>query len=564
MTTFRDWLGHASAFTWRYAAWLGGGALAVLVLIAAIAATQHASVSAADTVSKLPPTGAAHFPAKPNVVFILTDDLEPSLLQFMPNVQAMQREGMSFSNYFVTNSSCCPSRASILTGQYPHNNGVLTNVPPDGGFEVFNDNGNDERTFAVALQENGYKTALLGKYLNRYEPKQHAPPPGWTEWYVGGGAYENYDYDLNQNGEVVRYGSKESDYLTDVLAGIADGFIRRSAKEPFFIEIATYAPHRPYTFARRHAKLVPEVVAPRSPAYGARPGPDAPNWLKAIPPLTEKLMGHMDRWYRKRARAVMAIDEMVGSLRETLKSLGIADRTLVVFSSDNGFHMGEYSLKYSKMTPFDIDIRVPLVVVGPGVPAGAVVNEITANTDLAPTFAALGGSPGPLEADGVSLLSLVAGEPTGAWRNGVMITHRRTEHDPEDPDLTKPQKYDPMSYDALRTEGHLCRVCVGGGQPLRPEGRSLRAREYRRGDRSGAAQALPRGARRGALVRGRRGVLAGGEHRALRARGCTPRIILGSSPRTGVRGRFAHPTFVPEDGRRRGSAPRPRRGGPTP
>ncbi len=266
MTTFRDRLGHASVFPRRYAAWLAGGALAVLVLIAAIASTQHAPVSAADTVGKPPPTGAAHFPAKANIVFILTDDLEPSLLRFMPNVQAMQREGMSFSNYFVTNSSCCPSRASILTGQYPHNTGVLTNMPPDGGFEVFNDNGSDERTFAVALQENGYKTALLGKYLNRYQPKQHPPPPGWTEWYVGGVAYENYDYDLNQNGEVVHYGSKESDYLTDVLAGIADGFIRRSAKETFFIEIATYSPHRPYTYA-------PDTRSscPRSSHRGARP-----------------------------------------------------------------------------------------------------------------------------------------------------------------------------------------------------------------------------------------------------------------------------------------------------
>ncbi len=158
----------------------------------------------------------------------------------------------------------------------------------------------------------------------------------------------------------------------------------------------------------------------------------------------------------------MAIDEMVGSLRATLKSLGVADRTLVVFSSDNGFHMGEYSLKYSKMTPFDIDNRVPLVVVGPGVPAGAVATEIAANTDLAPTFAALAGGPGPLKPDGVSLLSLIAGQPTGAWRQNVMIAHRRTEHNPKDPDATKPQKYDPISYEALRTEGHLYVEYVSG------------------------------------------------------------------------------------------------------
>src|SRR3954468_19395665 len=135
---------------------------------------------------------------RPNVIFILTDDLSSDLVQYMPNVQQMQREGMTFSNYFVTDSLCCPSRASIFSGQYPHNHGVLTNTPPTGGFSAFR-RGAEAETFATVLQSRGYRTSLMGKYFNGYQPANHYVAPGWSNWQVSGGGYGGFNYSISAN-----------------------------------------------------------------------------------------------------------------------------------------------------------------------------------------------------------------------------------------------------------------------------------------------------------------------------------------------------------------------------
>ncbi len=391
---------------------------------------------------------------RPNIVFILTDDLSWNLVQYMPNLRAMQKDGTTFSNYFVTNSLCCPSRSSIFTGKFPHNTRVLTNSKPDGGYEGFNAQGNESQTFAVALQGGGYKTAMLGKYLNGYFPLRHGVPRGWSEWEVAGHGYPEFNYNLNQNGRAVHYGSQPADYLTDVLARLADAFIRKSASGPFFIEIATFAPHGPYIPAPRDAELFPGLTAPRSAAFGARPGPDAPKWLKAIPPLSPKDIEMIDRHFRMRAQSVQAIDKMIGQIRATLAALHL-ENTYIVFSSDNGLHMGEYSLRPGKMTPFDIDVRVPLIVAGPGVAKGQVVSAIVENVDLCPTFIELGGVSSPTSADGHSVVSLLQGGAAGEWRNMALIEHHRPFPNPTDSDAPMLHASNPTSYAAVRTERAL-------------------------------------------------------------------------------------------------------------
>ncbi len=399
-----------------------------------------------------PSAGAAG--AKPNIIFILTDDLSWNLVQYMPNLLAMQKDGTTFSNYFVTNSLCCPSRSSIFTGKFPHNTRVLTNTKPDGGYEGFNAQGNESQTFAVALQRGGYKTAMLGKYLNGYLPIRHGVPKGWSEWDVAGHGYPEFKYNLNQNGRIVHYGSQPADYLTDVVAGLADAFIRKSSQGPFFIEIATFAPHGPYIPAPRDAERFPGLTAPRTAAFGARPGPDAPRWLKSIPPLGPNDIQKIDEHFRMRAQSVLAIDKMIGQIRSTLAGLGL-DNTYVVFSSDNGLHMGEYSLRPGKMTPFDIDVRVPLIVVGPGVPKGQVVSAIAENVDLCPTFTELGGASSPTSPDGRSLVPLLRGNPVADWRHMALIEHHRPFPDPSDSDAPLPHAANPTSYAALRTDSAL-------------------------------------------------------------------------------------------------------------
>src|SRR6476646_9632764 len=170
--------------------------LAAVTLLAVLVA----AVSVAPDARTAPHSG----PARPNVRFILTDDLSWNLGQYMPHVKQMQREGLTFTNYFVTDSLCCPSRASIFTGRYPHNHGVLTNTPPTGGFAAFR-RGAQSRTFATVLRDHGYRTSLMGKYLNGYEAQTGYVPPGWTNWQGTGGGYKGFNYVLSRNGEVARF-----------------------------------------------------------------------------------------------------------------------------------------------------------------------------------------------------------------------------------------------------------------------------------------------------------------------------------------------------------------------
>jgi hypothetical protein len=208
------------------------------------------------------PPAIAASAARPNIVFVLTDDLSWDLVQYMPHVLQMQKDGITFANYFVTDSLCCPSRSSIFTGRYPHDTGIFRNTGADGGYLAFVRRGLERATFSTALSAAGYRTAMLGKYLNGYLPRQHPPAPGWTAWAVAGNGYPEFNYALNQDGQVVRYGDAPAEYLTDVLSAIAVRFIQKAAGVPFLIEIATFAPHAPYTPAPRDAEALPGLQAP--------------------------------------------------------------------------------------------------------------------------------------------------------------------------------------------------------------------------------------------------------------------------------------------------------------
>src|SRR5215468_7415676 len=245
---------------------------------------------------------------RPNIVFVLTDDLAWNLVQFMPHVLQMQKDGVTFSRYFVTDSLCCPSRSSIFTGRYPHSTGIYRNVGEDGGYLAFRNRGHEQATFATALATNGDRAAMLGKYLNGYLPAMHPPAPGWKFWAVAGNGYPEFNYNLNRNGRIVHYASKPTDYLTDVLSGLAADFIKQSAGSPFLIEVATFAPHAPYTPAPRDAEAFPGLQAPRTAAYDAAPDPNAPEWLKERRPLSPADMAGIDRDFRKRTQSVLAVD----------------------------------------------------------------------------------------------------------------------------------------------------------------------------------------------------------------------------------------------------------------
>jgi N-acetylglucosamine-6-sulfatase len=422
----------------RYLAALATGALAAAAgLVASTAASPAAAEAAA---------------APPNIVFVLVDDLAWNLVQHMPNVQRLQTDGTTFTNYTVTDSLCCPSRSSIFTGKFPHDTGVFTNGGSDGGFAVFRNRGNENKTFATALQAQGYTTAFMGKYLNGYLPKDLYTPPGWTEWYGAGDAYGEYNYNLNENGTLVHYGNTDADYLTDVVGAKGKSFIKRqaAANKPFLLEVSTFAPHGPFTPARQDLDKFPGLTAPHTPAWDTLPT-NAPTWLAGNGPLTAAEIDKINTDHRKRAQAVQAVDRMIAGLRQQLTASGVANNTYVVFSSDNGFHMGDHRLVEGKQTAYDHDVVVPLVIAGPNVPSGISRPQIVQNIDLAPTFQRLGGAPVAGDVNGRSLVTLLTGGQTQPWRTGSLIEHHGPGVSADDPDAQDARNGMPTTYEALRT-----------------------------------------------------------------------------------------------------------------
>jgi arylsulfatase A-like enzyme len=393
--------------------------------------------------------------SRPNFVFVLTDDLALNLVSRMPHVLALQKAGSTMSRYYVVDSLCCPSRAAIFTGEYPHDDGVFTNTGSDGGYNAYNKNGNPRKSFAVALQKSGYRTAMMGKYLNGYLPANKIPP-GWDEWDVTGKGYPEFNYTLNENGTLRHYGSNAKSYLTDVLSAKAGSFIDSAAASgnPFMLEVATFAPHAPYTPAPRYATAASTVAYPKTSAYNTLPK-NPPSWLAGRAPLTAAQNHRITVAYRKRIEADLSVDDMIGHIEARLRAAGVARNTYIVFSSDNGYHMGEYRLLPGKQTAFDTDIHVPLIVSGPGVPAGHVVSQLASNIDLAPTFETLAGLRVPASVDGRSLVGLWHGGRPANWRQAILIEHHGPDADPGDPDGQNNMSGRPPSYEAVRTANAL-------------------------------------------------------------------------------------------------------------
>jgi N-acetylglucosamine-6-sulfatase len=378
---------------------------------------------------------------KPNILFVLTDDLDLGEIAQMPTLQSkLIEQGVSFNDYFVSVSLCCPSRATTLRGQFAHNTGVKTNGGTNGGFAAAHSNGLESSTIATWLHGDGYRTALIGKYLNGYPntASDTYVPPGWDEWdsSVKGNPYSEYDYTLNENGSLVPYGHKPRDYGTTVYLKKAQEFMTRAAQahQPFFAYLGVYAPHGPATPAPKDVEAFPGAVAPRPPNYDEADVSDKPAWLQSKPLLTPAQEAKIDLHYRKRIQSLQAVDRGLGQLISTLKKNGQLANTYIVFTSDNGFHLGNHRLPQGKQTAYEEDVHLPLVVRGPGVPKNVRRNHIVGNVDLAPTFAAIGGASSPPFVDGRSFVPLLGANPpaVGSWRKAYLLEHF-TQTGPEAP-----------------------------------------------------------------------------------------------------------------------------------
>ena len=395
--------------------------LLVLLVIGCTASTPSLEVASTEEVAD-----------KPNILFILTDDLDYASAQQMPEINSLLvEEGTSFEKAFVSHPICCPSRATILTGLYDHNHGVKGNAPPEGGHQTFVEEGHEENTIGTRLHGAGYRTAFFGKYLNQYgqDDPTHVPP-GWDEWYGKLNEQRLYDYRINENGEEVSYGSEEKDFYTDVLSGQATDFVSRAAaeEEPFFAYIAPTAPHSPATPAERHEGAFADEEAPRPPSFDEEDTSDKPSPYNSANRISEEEASNIDDYYRQRLESMLAVDEMVASLLEELEAAGELENTYIFFTSDNGWFQGEHRIQSTKNRPYEEAARVPLFVRGPGVATGTKMEKLTLNTDFAPTFAALAGTTFP-DADGRSLEPLLRGDEATPWRSAVLLEVPRQEGD---------------------------------------------------------------------------------------------------------------------------------------
>jgi arylsulfatase A-like enzyme len=407
----------------------------------------HVGVTARPGRATAGATGAARTDSRPNIVMVLMDDASYELLSTMPQALRMQADGATYENAHVVDSLCCPSRASIFTGQAPHQTGVLTNTARDpknpiGGYLAYAAHNDGAKAFNLALQRSGYTTGFIGKYLNGYEMRTsnhvHHPPPkvaGWDTFdAILGGGYHEWGFwstrqDQAGNLSLVHDPKPprssppdvlDQHYATNVAAADAVRFLddHRTSAKPYFLEVATYAPHAQLKKAYPDDPPFPSAFADRAPkgdptggfcgtrpcgdltlrdlkGYGDPRADNRPTYLHGNGTTSAAPAWNTNRWtlsakkalasYRDRARMVQSVDRLVGQVRAA-----VGPNTYVVLTSDNGYHLGQLQLNGGKGTPYDFDTHVPLVVVGPGVTPGRR-QQFVSNMDLAPTFESLAG-----------------------------------------------------------------------------------------------------------------------------------------------------------------------------
>jgi N-acetylglucosamine-6-sulfatase len=435
----------------------------------------------AAAVAALLGTGAGPAHARPNFVVVMTDDQTYRDMAAMPNTRRLiGGAGATFTRAYVSYPLCCPSRATFLTGRYAHNHGVRSTTPPFGGVEALD----ATRALPVWLSGAGYDTSHIGKYLNGYGMRQ-APtvPPGWSDWHgaVDKSTYQMWGYSLYEDGEIRTYGDFFSEepalYQTDVLRDKAVQVIDAHGDPgdaPFFLSLNFLAPHgevvdpggttQPYVRpAPRHRGAFAALPLPRG-MQGEKDVRDKPPYVRWLPRAGPNGKARVAADFRARRESLLAVDEAVAAIVAALEGTGELDSTYVLFTSDNGFMQGEHRIPKGKYFPYDPATHVPLLIRGPGIPAGSVSDELVANVDLAPTILDVTGAAGAPASDGRSLLPF-ARDPLR--RTGRAVLHEGLVSGDVDRDgYLLPFARGPGTYFAIRTDRYLYVRWRGGAREL--------------------------------------------------------------------------------------------------
>lgn len=410
------------------------GSLILLLLIGIMFSTQEPEQAVANS-------------DRPNIVFILTDDQTTDMLRFMPEVRKhLTDKGIRFSNTFATNPWCCPSRATILRGQYAHNTDIWTVKEPAGGHEKFVSTGQERDTVATWIQDAGYSTGYIGRYLNHYNTTD--VPAGYDFWF---GRIRGEPGDRNI---VNANGTKREFFIheTDMFSKKAQSFIenRSNKSEPFFLQVGTWAPHSPGAPPDRYKDSLAEAKPLDKPSVNEHSVADKPAYVRKQDYLTQKEMRDIRLDYRERVRSLLAVDDLVGDVVSKLRETGELNNTYIFFWSDNGYLHGEHRLTRKRL-PYEESVRFPLTVRGPGVPEGQIRGALLGNHDLAPTFSEIAGANTPGFVDGSSFVSLLDG--TGAYRDVVLSESKDVSNDDKPGwKMARTQRYSYIEYDTGEKE----------------------------------------------------------------------------------------------------------------
>lgn len=340
----------------------------------------------------------------PDVVLVVTDDQRPDTVKRMRSVQEhLVDRGTRFNRTVAPTPTCCPSRASLLSGLVSRRTGVYGNTAPDGGWRTFFDNGHEDRTLATALQARGYRTGLVGKYLNGFATNELGEragrrPPGWDVFLSfrrRTGAY--FDYTLTDG---THFGSEAEDYSTDVLGARAARFIRGTAPEqPLFLMFTPFAPHKPYRPAPRHRHAFAGKLPPYRPPSVTERVADKPPFLADRPPVGQRAIDFVRTHQQEQ---LSAVDDAVAAIVDALRSTGRLHNTLLIYMSDNGLMIGDHHM-IGKALPYRFATDVPLVIRWDGrVERGRVDRRIAAPVDVTATIATVTGA--RMATDGLNLL----------------------------------------------------------------------------------------------------------------------------------------------------------------
>ncbi|EED14631.1 arylsulfatase, putative [Talaromyces stipitatus ATCC 10500] len=362
----------------------------------------------------------------PNFVFIITDDqdLELDSLHYMPLVSRhLKAKGTFFRNHFVTTALCCPSRVSLWTGRQAHNTNVTDVSPPYGGYPKFVERGFNDDFLPVWLQTSGYNTFYTGKLFNFHTVDNYDSP--YVNGFTGSDflldpftySYLNATFQRNREPPVSYKGHHTTEVITDKALGfLEDGL---AEDQPFFLVIAPIAPHsnidvgalddhgaptvmtEPIPLSR-HENLFQDAKVPRTAHFN----PDEPNgvsWVRNLPKQDDQTIEYNDHFYRQRLRALQGVDELVGAVVNRLEDSDQLDNTYIIYTSDNGYHIGQHRLPPGKACGFEEDIRVPFLIRGPGIAKGADQDAVTTHIDIAPTLLKLAGIPLRDDLDGTPM-----------------------------------------------------------------------------------------------------------------------------------------------------------------